>query len=142
MALQQLKFYKVTELPLVLSPSSIYFVKKDIGTELIIYMTDSIGLVYYKTRDQIDLVNTVTDIITHHQYLMLRNPNPIYTYGIGALNKSPIRIDYSTGVYKTLEYNNNNSIKKISFFGLYFNIVKTFVYNTNGTLDRITEVVS
>jgi hypothetical protein len=142
MAFQELKFYKVTALPAVLGSSCVYFLKKDASAELVIYMTNSAGTISYKTKDQADVITLVNSIIAQNPYLMPRNPNPVYTYGTGGNNKNPVRIDYSNGVYKTLEYNTNNSIKKISYFGPYFTIVKTYVYNTNGTVNRITELVS
>lgn len=142
MPYQELKFYKVTELPLVPESSSVYFVKKDPGNELVIHMTDINGVAYYKTRDQADILTTINNLLNSHPYLMLRNPNPIYTYGTGQNSKSAIRIDYSNGVYRTFEYNSNNSVKKITHFGQYFTIVKDYVYNVNGTVNRINETVT
>jgi hypothetical protein len=142
MALQELKFYKVNTVPVNPEPSSVYFVKNDVNSELTIYMTDANGTVYYKTNNSTDVLTAVTNLINSHPYLMMRNPNPIYTYGSGANSKNAIRIDYSNGVYKTFEYFPNNTVKKISTFGTYFTIVKDFLYNTNGTLNRVNETVS
>lgn len=142
MAYQELKFYKVNTLPVDPEPSSVYFVKKDVGSELIIHMTDVNGIVYYRTRDQSDIRTTITNLLNSHPYLMFRNPNPIFTYGTGQNSKNAIRIDYSNGVYRTFQYNPNNSVKKMTHYGQYFTIVKDYVYNVNGTVNRVNETVS
>jgi hypothetical protein len=142
MADQQLKFYKVVSLPPSLSGSSVYFVKKDTNAELIIYLTNSDGTVAYKTREHSDVLTTVNNLIVTHPYLMSRNPNPIFTYGTGQSNKNVIRIDYSNGVYRTFEYNPNNSVKKMIHYGTYFTITKNYVYNVNGTINSVVEAIT
>lgn len=141
MAYQELKFYKVTLLPTVLDSSSVYFVKNDVNGELTIYMTDITGLISYKTNDKSELLAAVNTLISSHPTLMFRNPNPVFTYGTGQNSKNVMRVDYSNGVYKIFEYNPNNSVKKVTNYGLYFTLVKTYNYNVNGTINSVVETV-
>jgi len=48
--MKQLTIYKVDSLPAILNSSSIYFIKDDTSSKLVMHLTDKYGSVIYRTH--------------------------------------------------------------------------------------------
>jgi hypothetical protein len=133
-----LRFFKVDVLPTTLESSSIYFTKDNSTGYMTLYMTNDAGTITYRTHTRSDILNIINDFVDYTQRLYIKEHSPIMSYTSGRLT----RIDYASGAYKTFTYNPNNSINEVSSVRPQFTLTKTMVYNVDGSLDRITEVIS
>jgi len=131
-------FHKVLALPSVLEPSSAYFVNNPSTGGLVIYITDSNGSITYRTLNTQDILDTINQFLNTTLRLYTKERNPVFTWTDGRVT----RIDFSSGAYKLLTYNPNDTLNTTSAVNAYFTLTKTFHYNVNGTISHITEVVS
>ena len=133
-----LLFHKVTALPSVLEPSSAYFVNDPSSGGLVIYITDTIGSISYRTLNTQDILDTINQFLNTTLRVYTKERNPVFTWTDGRVT----RIDFSSGAYKLLTYNPNDTLNTTSAVNAFFTLTKTFHYNVNGTMSHITEVVS
>lgn len=131
-------FHKVNSLPAILEPSCAYFVK-DSGTgNLTIHITDHVGSLSYSTVDNSDVLNIINQFLNTSLRVMLRESNPVFTWS----NDKISRIDYSSGSFKLLSYNPNDTLAVVVSTNAFYTITKTFNYNVDGTINSITQIVS
>ncbi len=133
-----LLLHKVSALPSVLEPSSAYFVNDPSTGALVIHITDVDGSIAYRTLNNQDILNTINQFLNTTLRVYTRERNPVFTWTDGRIS----RIDYSSGAYKLLTYNPNDTLNTTSAVNPFFTLTKTLHYNVNGSISHITETVS
>lgn len=69
----KLKFFKVSTLPSVTLPSSLYFIKNDNSGLMSLYLTDTGGSIAYRTHNNTDIISMITNYVTS----LIGQPNGI-----------------------------------------------------------------
>ncbi len=62
--MNKLNIFKVNSLPVDLEPSSLYLIKQTDNNKLIIYLTDNVGNIAYKSYDSTDIVSILNLILS------------------------------------------------------------------------------